>query len=268
MDEKLYQIRDPGTGNIPLDNRNLENFILNTLAKSGELKYVIPVHENNRKKSLRSTMEKYFNEMSRRYPALAEVAPLLKSVAEELTGLFKRGNTLFLAGNGGSAADAEHICGELLKGFKSKRELSEEDKQKLAALSPDKGAAIANSLQYGLRAVSLLSHPALTSAFGNDVDPELAFAQQLWALGRDGDAVIGISTGGNAGNICKLFIAARAKNIRTILLTGSKNGCCREFADVVLAVPETETYKIQELHLPLYHTLCLALESQFFKMME
>ena len=124
------------------------------------------------------------------------------------------------------------------------------------------------NLQYGLRAISLLSHPALTSAFGNDVDPLLAFAQQLWALGREGDAVIGISTGGSAENICKMFIAAKAKNIRTILLTGMKNGSCREFADVVLAVPETETYKIQELHLPLYHTLCLALESSFFKMME
>ncbi len=213
-------------------------------------------------------MEKYFSAMVQRYPALESVAPAVEALAVELTGLFKRGNTLFLAGNGGSAADAEHICGELLKGFKSLRELSGADKQSFENIAGRDGAAVAGALQYGLRAVSLLSHPALTSAFGNDVDPELAFAQQLWALGRAGDAVIGISTGGNAGNIRKLFIAARAKNIRTILLTGCKNGCCRDFADVVIAVPESETYKIQELHLPVYHTLCLAVESQFFKMME
>lgn len=212
-------------------------------------------------------MDKYFVEMVERYPKLTGLVPQLKTLAVELAELFRRGNTLFLAGNGGSAADAEHICGELLKGFKSKRCLSDEDRRKLAEAGKDDGA-MADSLQYGLRAISLLSHPALISAFGNDVDPQLAFAQQLWALGKPGDLVIGISTGGNAANIRKLFIAARAKNIRTILLTGGKHGSCREFADTVIAVPETETYKIQELHLPLYHALCLALESKFFKMME
>lgn len=213
-------------------------------------------------------MKKYFDEMVERYPALAECAPAAEALAKELIELFESGRTLFLAGNGGSAADAEHICGELLKGFKSKRELSAEDKALLAEIGGGAGEELGKNLQYGLSAVSLLSHPALTSAFGNDVDPFLAFAQQLWALGRAGDAVIGISTGGSAENIRKMFIAARAKKIRTILLTGSKNGSCREFADVVIAVPEKETYKIQELHLPLYHTLCLAVEAHFFKMMD
>ena len=182
--------------------------------------------------------------------------------------LFRRGGTFFLAGNGGSAADAEHICGELLKGFKSKRELSPADQARFAAVGGAEGAAVGAALQYGLRSISLLSHAALQSAFGNDVDPQLAFAQQLWALGRENDIVMGISTGGNAENIYKLFITARAKNIRTVLLTGSKEGKCRDLADLVIAVPEKETYKIQELHLPLYHTLCLAVESQFFNMME
>lgn len=213
-------------------------------------------------------MKKYFEEMVSRYPVLAEIAPEVEKLAVELAELFRSGKTLFLAGNGGSAADAEHICGELLKGFKSKRELSGADKELLTQIGGETGTELGKNLQYGLSAVSLLSHPALTSAFGNDVDPFLAFAQQLWALGRAGDAVIGISTGGSAENIRKMFIAARAKKIRTILLTGSKPGSCREFADVVIAVPETETYKIQELHLPVYHTLCLALESQFFKMMD
>ena len=213
-------------------------------------------------------MKKYFSTLHERYPALLELVPQLEDLAVELTELFRRGNTLFLAGNGGSAADAEHICGELLKGFKSLRELDDCDREKLSIAGGSEGEALGKTLQYGLPAISLLSHPALTSAFGNDVDPDLAFAQQLWALGKENDAVIGISTGGNASNIRKMFIAARAKNIRTVLLTGSKHGSCRDFADVVIAVPETETYKIQELHLPVYHTLCLAVESSFFKMME
>lgn len=213
-------------------------------------------------------MEKYFTELITRYPRLECIIPQLRQLAGETVELFRNGNTLFLAGNGGSAADAEHICGELLKGFKSKRELSAEDKERFAALAGKEGKNTADALQYGLRGISLLSHPALQSAFGNDVDPQLVFAQQLWALGKAGDMVIGISTGGNAENIYKLFITAKAKNIRTVLLTGSRNGRCREFADMVIAVPETETYKIQELHLPVYHTLCLAVESQFFQMME
>ena len=212
-------------------------------------------------------MEKYFDELIMRYPVLRETDAALRQLAKEVTALFRNGNTLFLAGNGGSAADAEHICGEMLKGFKSRRELTVADREKFAAIAGADGTELSGALQYGLPAISLLSHPALISAFGNDVDPQLAFAQQLWALGKPGDLVIGISTGGNAANIRKMFIAARARNIFTVLLTGSKNGCCREFADMVVAVPETETYKIQELHLPVYHALCLAVESQFFKMM-
>ena len=212
-------------------------------------------------------MEKYFDELIMRYPILQENITVLWQLAEKIVTLFKGGNTLFLAGNGGSAADAEHICGEMLKGFKSRRELTVADREKFVAIAGADGIELSGALQYGLPAISLLSHPALTSAFGNDVNPKLAFAQQLWALGKSGDMVIGISTGGNAENIRKMFITAKVKNIQTVLLTGSKHGSCREFADLVVAVAESETYKIQELHLPLYHTLCLAVESQFFKMM-
>lgn len=213
-------------------------------------------------------MQKYFDSLIARYPVLAAVRPEVERTAAELVALFRRGGTLFVGGNGGSAADAEHICSELLKGFKSRRELSSEDKAKLAAADAETGPALGESLQYGLHAVSLLSHPAFASAFGNDVDPELAFAQQLWALGRRGDMVMGISTGGGAANIRKTFAAARAKGIMTVLLTGNRHGRCEELADIVIAVPESETYKIQELHLPIYHTLCLAVESRFFTMME
>jgi len=191
-------------------------------------------------------MQKYFDGLTGRYPALAAVRPAAERAAAELVALFRRNGTLFVAGNGGSPAD----------------------KAKLTAADAEAGPALGAALQYGLPAVSLLSHPALTSAFGNDVDPELAFAQQLWALGRPGDIVLGISTGGNASNIYKTFAVARAKGIGTILLTGNRHGKCEKLADLVIAVPESETYKIQELHLPVYHTLCLAVESQFFTMME
>ena len=131
-------------------------------------------------------MKKYFDEMVSRYPALAQIAPDVEKLAAELIELFADGRTLFLAGNGGSAADAEHICGELLKGFKSRRELSVPDRELLAGIGGETGKELGENLQYGLPAISLLSHPALTSAFGNDVDPFLAFAQQLWALGQSG----------------------------------------------------------------------------------
>ena len=213
-------------------------------------------------------MQKYFDSLIARYPALTEVRPVLERTAEELVALFRRGGTFFVGGNGGSAADAEHICSELLKGFKSRRELSSEDKAKLAAADAETGPALGESLQYGLHAVSLLSHPAFASAFGNDVDPELAFAQQLWALGRQGDMVLGITTGGNAANIYKTFAVARAKGITTVLLTGNRHGRCEKLADIVIAAPDGETYRIQELHLPIYHALCMAVESRFFTMME
>ena len=207
-------------------------------------------------------MEKYFDELIMRYPVLRETDAVLRQLAKEVTALFRNGNTLFLAGNGGSAADAEHICGELLKGFCRKRPLD------AAALAELKNCgdeeSFGTQLQNGLRAVSLLSHPALTTAFGNDVDPDLAFAQQVWALGKAGDVMLGISTGGNASNIRKAFITARAKNMKTVLLTGNRHGICEKYADIVIAVPEKETFKIQELHLPIYHTVCLAVEAAFF----
>ena len=209
-------------------------------------------------------MKKFLDDLEKRYPVLSPVIPPLAQLIEETIDLYRKNGTLFLAGNGGSAADAEHICGEMLKGFRSLRKLSDEDKQKLKDAG-DEASQLGENLQYGLRAISLLSHPSLNSAFGNDVDADLAFAQHLWALGRAGDIFIGISTGGNASNIRKAFIAARTKNIRTVLLTGNRHGACERFADLVIAVPESETYRIQELHLPVYHTFCLAVEAAFFE---
>ena len=207
-------------------------------------------------------MKKYLDELTARYPVLTETAPAIGEFIEMLISLYRADGTFFVAGNGGSGADAEHICGELLKGFCRKRPLD------AAALAELKNCgdeeSFGTQLQNGLRAVSLLSHPALTTAFGNDVDPDLAFAQQVWALGKAGDVMLGISTGGNASNIRKAFITARAKNMKTVLLTGNRHGICEKYADIVIAVPEMETFKIQELHLPIYHTVCLAVEAAFF----
>lgn len=203
-----------------------------------------------------------------RYPALSTIASEIENFTDELILLYSREGTLFLAGNGGSASDCEHICGELLKGFKSKRPLDEKNIAAFRSFFGDEGENEAKSLQNGFRAISLLSHSALLSAFSNDVDPDLAFAQQLWSLGREGDIFLGISTGGNAKNIVNAMRAAKVKGMTTVLLTGNRHGCAEKFADIVIAVPESETFMIQEYHLPIYHAVALAVEDFFFKNME
>ena len=199
-----------------------------------------------------------------RRPDLLPAEGAIADFTAALIGLFRRGGTLFVAGNGGSAADAEHICGELLKGFCSKRPLSDEARARFAAAGGEEGAQIASKLQQGLRAVSLLSHPALMSAFANDVDPSLGYAQQLLALARSGDIFLGISTGGCAINIRNALVTAKATGVRSWLLTGNRHGFCERFADKVIAVPESETYLIQEEHIAIYHAVCLAVEEVLF----
>ena len=199
-----------------------------------------------------------------RHPEIASSVPALRVLIDDTVKLFRRGGTFFVAGNGGSAADSDHICGELLKGFLLKRPLSSSDRKKFADLFGAEGADCSAKLQGGLRAVSLLSHPALGSAFANDVDADLVYAQQLWALAREGDVFLGISTGGGAKNIRAALMAAKARGVKTFLLTGNKHGVCEKYADVVIAVDEKETYLIQEKHIILYHNFCMAVESELF----
>ena len=208
------------------------------------------------------TSERYIKELVSRYPVLESVTESLDKVYLALKICFVNDKTLFCAGNGGSAADAEHIVGEMMKGFLLPRPLNEVTKTSFRRRTGDD--TLADKLQMGLRCISLISHPALNTAFMNDVDPFMIFAQQLFVLGRSGDAVIGITTSGNAENICNLFKVARARSITTILLTGSRPGRCEPFADLVIHVPESETYKVQELHLPVYHCLCAMLEANFY----
>ena len=208
------------------------------------------------------TSERHIKELVSRYPVLESVAESLDKVYLALKICFVNDKTLFCAGNGGSAADAEHIVGEMMKGFLLRRPLNEVMRTSFRRQTGDD--VLADKLQMGLRCISLISHPALNTAFMNDVDPSMIFAQQLFVLGRSGDAVIGITTSGNAENICNMFKTARARSITTILLTGSRQGKCEPFADLVIHVPESETYKVQELHLPVYHCLCAMLEENFY----
>lgn len=202
---------------------------------------------------------------------LIERYPMLEMVKKDIIGgylvleeCYEKGGKLLVAGNGGSAADSEHIAGELMKRFKTPRPVSPEYAEKLKKIDPERGKALAQNLECSLMAIPLVAHEALTTAYINDVDGLGVFAQQLFGFGRPGDVFLGISTSGNSKNIMNATVVARASGIKVIGLTGAKGGEVAEVADVVVKVPETETYMIQELHLPIYHCWCLMLEDKFF----
>ncbi len=171
---------------------------------------------------------------------------------------------LLVAGNGGSAADSEHIVGELMKGFKLPRPVGSDFAQACKNIDKEMGTTIAEHLQGALPAIALTGHPGLSTAFMNDCVPELVFAQQMLGFGNSGDTFLAISTSGNSKNIIYAAIVAKAKGVKIVGLTGSKESKLSALADVCIQVPETETYKIQEQHLPVYHCLCLMLEERFF----
>lgn len=208
--------------------------------------------------------QKYLEELVNRYPKLEAVQSDIQKAYKILEKSYENGKKLLVAGNGGSCADAEHIVGELMKGFVKKRPLNEMLKERLEKEDAVLGAELARKLQGSLPAIALTGHPALTTAFLNDVDGGIAFAQQLCGFGNAGDVFLGISTSGNSKNILYASCAAKAKNIAVIGLLGRDGGEMKRFCDAAIVVPETETYKIQELHLPIYHTLCLMLEEHFF----
>ena len=204
------------------------------------------------------------NDLLSRYPLLKVCEERIEKSFLLLKQSYTDGGKLLICGNGGSAADAEHIVGELMKGFKSPRLLDEASQQKLKDIDKEEGSLLAENLQGALPAIALDGHPALTTAYINDCNPLLCFAQQVNGYGREGDVLIGISTSGNSQNVIYAAITAKAKGMKVIGLTGAKDSKLSELADVCIQVPETETYKIQELHLPVYHCLCLMLEEEFF----
>ena len=209
-------------------------------------------------------MNKHLANCIERYPVLAVCAEDMTKAFEALCTSFRNGGKLLLAGNGGSSSDCDHLAGELLKGFCSKRPLPAPLQKALSVQFGETGTYMAENLQQGLPAWHLGQATGLASAWANDVDPELLYAQMLMATGRKGDVLIGMSTGGGAKNILAAFRLAKILDITTVLFTGNKNGICCSEADVVIAVPESETYKIQELHLPVYHAIALAVEEEFF----
>lgn len=204
------------------------------------------------------------NELIHRYPQLSMCADALEAAAEAIINCYRNGGKILLCGNGGSCADCDHIVGELMKGFLKKRQLSNEQKAIMINNSPLLDKETLNKLQGGLPAISLPSIPVLNSAFCNDVDPELIYAQSLLALGKKNDILIAISTSGNAKNVFSAATVAKGLGIKVIALTGQSGGMLRDCADICIAVPETETFKVQELHLPVYHYLCAAVEEHFF----
>lgn len=204
------------------------------------------------------------NDLLSRYPLLKVCEERIEKSFLLLKQSYTDGGKLLICGNGGSAADAEHIVGELMKGFKSPRLLDEASQQKLKDIDKEEGSLLAENLQGALPAIALDGHPALTTAYINDCNPLLCFAQQVNGYGREGDVLLGISTSGNSQNIIYAAVTAKAKGMKVVGLTGAKDSKLSELADVCIQVPETETYKIQELHLPVYHCLCLMLEEEFF----
>ena len=209
--------------------------------------------------------------LMRHIDLLVERYPFLESAKNDIVAAYllleesyENGGKLLVAGNGGSAADAEHIVDELMKGLKLPRKPETDFAEKLVAENQELGAVLAENLQGALPAIALDGHPALSTAYMNDCEPLLCFAQQVNGYGKSGDVFLGISTSGNSKNVLFAATNAHAKGMKVIGLTGAKDSKLKDMSDVCIKAPQTETYMIQELHLPIYHCLCLMLEDKFF----
>ncbi len=212
-----------------------------------------------------TTKEQYYiDELVNRYPKLESIKDEIARAYELIRDTYENGGKLLVAGNGGSASDSEHIVGELMKRFDMPRPVSAKFREKLIQIGADRGMELADKLEGSLPAIALTTHEALTTAYSNDVDGKLAVAQQLSGYGSSGDAFIGISTSGNSENILNAVVTAKALGLKTIGLTGKNGGTLADMADLSVIVPEQETYRIQELHLPIYHCWCRMLEAHFW----
>ena len=223
--------------------------------------------ENGRKQTMRTLeprLEKHIDLLITRYPVLGEVRQAIIDAYLVMEECYEHDGKLLIAGNGGSAADSEHIAGELMKRFKTPRPVTPAFAEKLKEIDPVRGENLAKNLERGLMAIPLVAHEALSTAYINDVDGLGVFAQQLFGFGRPGDVFLGISTSGNSKNVLSATVVARAIGIKVIGLTGAKGGELATVADVCVKAPSDETYMIQELHLPIYHCWCLMLEDKFF----
>ena len=213
---------------------------------------------------LEDKLKRHVDDLISRYPKLKEIEQQIIDAYLVLEECYSHNGKLLIAGNGGSAADAEHIAGELMKRFKTPRPIDSKLAGKLIEIDPVRGKELAKNLECSLMAIPLVAHEALTTAYINDVDGLGVFAQQLFGFGREGDVFLGISTSGNSKNVLYAAVTAHVKGMKVIGLTGAKKSKLEQMSDVCIKVPQTETYMIQELHLPVYHCLCLMLEDKFF----
>ena len=208
--------------------------------------------------------EQYLNDLIKRYAVLQGNREHIAEAYECMKRSFSMGKKLLIAGNGGSASDAEHIVGELMKGFLLHRRIDGQMAEKLQRIDVKKGVQLEKMLQNALPAIALCNHNSLNTAFLNDVDGDMCFAQQVYGYGLEGDVLLAVSTSGNSRSIIYAAVTAKAKGMHVIGLTGKGGGELVSFADVLVDVEETEAYKVQELHLPIYHCLCMMLEEHFF----
>lgn len=204
------------------------------------------------------------NDVFERYEGLASCCESMEKGVQMMCDTYKNGGKILVCGNGGSCADSEHIVGELMKSFVLPRKIPRKDKEKLQALLGDEAEVFNENLQRGIPAFSLCSQTGVMTAYNNDVNSDMVYAQLLYASARENDLLIGISTSGNSKNVVNAVKVAKAMGIKSLCLTGANKCIIDDFADCVIKVPETETYKIQELHLPVYHYLCLETEKNLF----
>jgi D-sedoheptulose 7-phosphate isomerase len=203
-------------------------------------------------------------ELYARYPKLESCRDQIRKAFGILSEMYEQGGMLYIAGNGGSAADSFHIAGELVKSFRFKRVLNDVDRERLMSISPEHGEELGKALEYGIPAVSMCGMPGASTAIENDIGGKFVFAQIAYGMMRPQDVYLGISTSGNSENVVLGAVAARAKGAKCISLAGARGCRLDKCCDAVIHVPETETFKIQELHLPMYHALCAMLEAKIF----
>ena len=213
---------------------------------------------------MKEDVKAVFEELFVRYPVLESCREDIRCAYDMMHEAYENGHKLLMAGNGGSAVDCEHMAGELMKCFKAERPLRKDLAEKIMEIDPVKGESLVRNLQMPLRAIPLTSHLSITTAYMNDADATGVYAQQLLGYGDKGDVFVGISTSGNSENIISAAIVAKAMGIKVVAMTGEKESRLSKIADISIRVPQTDTFKVQELHLPIYHVLCLMLENTYF----
>lgn len=206
---------------------------------------------------------KIFDTLFESYPVIADCRAAVEAAYEMIINSYKNKGKVLVCGNGGSAADSEHVVGELMKGFNLRRPMPESLKQKFDGF--EDGAKIADTLQMPLRAISLASHTGLMTAFANDCDADMIFAQQVLGFGDEGDVLIAFSTSGNSRNVVYAVETAKALGLKVVSITGGKDSRLSALSDVTVKLPRFTPFEVQELTLPVYHALCAAVEAEFFK---